>query len=89
MKAPTPAEVRALRTSLGLSQSQAVAKLDGISLRTWQAWEHGTRNCPVAKWHYIRQALGESVGNPHARIGQDMPESAHGLGPMDTVKRGA
>jgi len=57
MTAPQPSEVRALRASLGLSQSQVVARLPGITLRTWQAWEHGTRNCPLAKWHYVCQVL--------------------------------
>ena len=89
MTTPTPTEVRALRAFLGLSQSQAVARLEGITLRTWQAWEHGTRNCPVAKWHYIRQALGESVGNPSGRTGSNGAENGGDVKPIDRPKDGA
>jgi DNA-binding transcriptional regulator YiaG len=56
---PTPAEIRALRESLGLSQSEIVARLPhGITLRTWQAWEQGERRCPPCAWAYVRAQLG-------------------------------
>jgi DNA-binding transcriptional regulator YiaG len=56
---PEPAEVLALRESLGLSQSQVVARLPaGITVRTWQAWEQGERRCPPYAWAYVRAQLG-------------------------------
>jgi len=56
---PSDAEVRALRDSLGLSQSEIVARLPhGITLRTWQAWEQGERRCPPYAWAYVRAQLG-------------------------------
>ena len=59
MSGPTAAEVRELRASLGLSQSAIVARLPhGITLRAWQAWEQGERQCPPYAWAYIRAQLG-------------------------------
>ena len=46
---PSPADIRASRLSLGLTQSQAGAMV-GASRRTWQSWEIGQRNMPHAKW---------------------------------------
>lgn len=37
---PSPIEVRALRKSVGLTQTQA-AELIQSNLRTWQGWEGG------------------------------------------------
>lgn len=59
MTSPTASEVRALRASLDLSQSEIVARLPhGITLRTWQAWEQGERQCPAYAWAYVRAQLG-------------------------------
>ena len=37
---PTAAQVKAIRTKLGLSQEQAAARI-GMSRRTWQDYERG------------------------------------------------
>lgn len=46
---PSPADIRASRLSLGLTQSQA-GELIGASVRAWRAWESGFRVMPGAKW---------------------------------------
>lgn len=46
---PSPANIRASRLSLGLTQQQAGAMV-GASARTWRAWEAGFRVMPGAKW---------------------------------------
>jgi DNA-binding transcriptional regulator YiaG len=57
MTSPTASEVRNLRASLGLSQPAMVARLPGVTLRAWRAWEHGARNCPPIKWAWITGQL--------------------------------
>lgn len=44
MKHATPADIKTARLVAGHTQAAAAAVL-GVSLRTWQHWEHGT--CPL------------------------------------------
>lgn len=44
-----PNKIKEARESAGLTQTQA-AELIGAKLRTWQDWEYGKRNMPLAKW---------------------------------------
>lgn len=46
---PSPADIRASRLSLGLTQAQAGEKV-GVAARTWRSWEAGARVMPGAKW---------------------------------------
>ena len=46
---PTPSDLKACRITAGLTQTEAGA-LVGAALRTWQSWEAGDRNIPIAKW---------------------------------------
>lgn len=46
---PSPADIRATRISLGLTQAQAGAMV-GVTDRAWRAWEAGFRVMPGAKW---------------------------------------
>lgn len=50
---PTPAEIRALRESLGLSQTAAAALIH-CTLRAWQEWEAGNRRMHPAMWELLR-----------------------------------
>jgi putative transcriptional regulator len=56
---PTPAELRAAREALGLSQREA-GELIHAGMRTWQSWEYGKRTMPVAKW-WLWQIEARSV----------------------------
>ncbi len=46
---PTPAEIRAAREDVGLSQTEAAALLH-TTCRTWQQWEAGDRRMHPAFW---------------------------------------
>jgi DNA-binding transcriptional regulator YiaG len=46
----TAAEVYSIRTQAGLSQVEA-AELIKAGRRTWESWESGRRNMPVAKYN--------------------------------------
>lgn len=46
---PSPADIRASRLSIGLTQQQA-GELVGATRRTWQNWELGTRKMPKGMW---------------------------------------
>lgn len=50
---PTPAEIRNLRSALGITQQQA-GELIGATRRAWQEWEGGRRNMPPAKWELFQ-----------------------------------
>jgi putative transcriptional regulator len=49
MTSPTPDEIRAERSRLGLTQTEAGA-LIYASLRAWQDWEAGLRRMHPAFW---------------------------------------
>jgi len=49
MNNPTPKKIKAARKKAGLTQTEA-AELIGAAMRTWQDWESGARNMPIAKW---------------------------------------
>ena len=53
---PKPAEVRQLRESAGLTQTQ-FGELAHKSLRIAQDWESGERNCPPDTWDLIKIKL--------------------------------
>jgi DNA-binding transcriptional regulator YiaG len=53
---PEPAEIVAARKAAGLTQT-AAASLVHADVRTWQAWEGGTRQMPAAKWELFRLKL--------------------------------
>ena len=58
---PSPADIRASRLSLGLTQSQAGEKVD-VSARTWRAWEAGFRVMPGSKWELFNLKMqGEKM----------------------------
>lgn len=54
----TPAEVRAARKALGLSQV-AMAQAVGVSPRTITHWEAGSRNVPEPAARLIRSMMKE------------------------------
>jgi DNA-binding XRE family transcriptional regulator len=62
---PKGAEVRELRESLGLSQSQA-AELVYSTLRSWQNWEAGDVGMHPAVWCWFRHQV-ESKEGPSSR----------------------
>lgn len=49
LREPVPEQIRQARESAGLTQAEAGA-LIGAPLRSWQDWEYGRRNMPIAKW---------------------------------------
>lgn len=49
-QSPTPAQVLAMRQAASLTQGQAAARVYASSYRTWQDWERGVRQMPVAIW---------------------------------------
>lgn len=53
---PTPDEIRALRESLGLSQTEA-AEIAFSTLRSWQNWEAGAARMHPAIWMWFRHAV--------------------------------
>lgn len=55
---PTPADVRALRSHLGLTQTE-FGKLSHCSLRTVQDWEHGKREMPLGIWELYLLKSGQ------------------------------
>lgn len=60
---PAPAEIRALRESLGLSQTAAAAVIHS-TLRAWQGWEAaegepGHRRMHPGLWELFRIKAGE------------------------------
>jgi len=46
---PTPERIRAARRTAGDSQYTAADRVH-VRLRTWQAWEYGTRQMSAAAW---------------------------------------
>jgi len=46
---PTPQQIKSVRLSVGLTQTQA-ADLVYAGLRTWQQWEKGDRGMHKAFW---------------------------------------
>lgn len=67
---PSPATIRQLRISLGLTQAQAGALIDAAvqvnasgreMCRTWQDWESGRRNMPTAKWELFQRKIQEGI----------------------------
>ena len=57
MKNPTPAQIRAARLSLGLTQTQAGAVVH-CEIRTWQQWEAGDRKMHPAMWELFTLKTG-------------------------------
>jgi DNA (cytosine-5)-methyltransferase 1 len=55
---PTPERIRAARSESGHSQSAAAAVVH-VKLRTWQAWEYGTRQMPMAAWELYQIKTGK------------------------------
>jgi DNA-binding transcriptional regulator YiaG len=45
----SPQKIKQARQKLGLTQPEA-ASVIGAAKRTWQDWESGARNMPMAKW---------------------------------------
>lgn len=56
----TPAEIKAARVRLGLSQA-AMARAVGAALRTYIAWETGERAPPATVDPAIRALLAEAA----------------------------
>jgi DNA-binding XRE family transcriptional regulator len=53
--APAPDQIRARRMRLNMTQAEAAGVL-GLSQRTWQQYELGTRNMSPSNWHaFIKQ----------------------------------
>lgn len=55
---PTPADVKALRAHLGLTQ-HAFADLAHSKYRTVQDWEAGKRDMPLAVWELYLLKAGQ------------------------------
>lgn len=67
---PTPAEVRAARQRLGLTQAELAARL-GVDVMTISRWERGARTPPP----YLAQTLAalENAKNPALRRARKRP----------------
>ena len=52
-----PIEIKKARLKLGFTQKQA-GEVVGAKRRTWQDWELGNRNMPIAKWELFRIKTG-------------------------------
>jgi len=53
---PTPEEIRKIRVSYGLTQTQA-AKMVHTSLRSWQRWESVEGEIPPGYWELFTLKL--------------------------------
>lgn len=75
-RAVTPAEVRADRLAVGLTQDQA-GRLLMVTRHYWYKWESGERNIPGAKWALWRMLTVRMPRNGiHAELGLcALPES--------------
>lgn len=56
MPSPTPAEIRELRTALGLTQAEFGELVDSAR-RTVEDWEAGRRNMPPLKFKVAQDKL--------------------------------
>jgi putative transcriptional regulator len=67
-KPPKGAEIRQLRETYGLSQTQA-AELVYSTLRSWQNWEAGEVGMHPAIWSWFRHQVesGEAPASPKAK----------------------
>ncbi len=63
---PKPGEIRRLRESFGLSQTQA-AELVYSTLRSWQNWEGGQAGMHPAIWAWFRHRLESGQAPASAR----------------------
>lgn len=70
---PVPDDVRAARVAASLTQSQA-GSLIGAAMRTFQDWESGARNMPVAKWALFCILTGYPKLQPQQQPGDLSPE---------------
>lgn len=52
-----PADIRAARESLALTQTQA-AEMIGVTRVTWTRWELGTTPMPESQWRMFRHLAG-------------------------------
>lgn len=64
---PTPDAIRAARVAAGLTQAKA-ANLVYAGLRTWNRWESGQQDMPLAEWdlfqlRVMRQAIVPGTGD--------------------------
>ena len=57
---PTPADVKAVREALGLTQTEA-GEILHASWRTWQDWEAGKRKMHAAFWELLCLKTGWEV----------------------------
>ena len=55
---PTPADIKALRAHLGLTQT-AFGEIGHSKLRTVQDWEGGKREMPLAIWELYLLKAGQ------------------------------
>lgn len=53
---PSPQQIRAARGSMTQTAAGAVI---GAALKTWQAWEAGTRSMPAAKFELFMLKTGQ------------------------------
>ena len=54
---PTPAQIRAAREGLGITQD-AAGRLAGVTRVAWARYEIGTRRMPGTLWRYWRHVAG-------------------------------
>ena len=50
LKTPKPEEIRAARAAAGLKQAEAAELVHAGSYRSWQNWELGSSEIPLAEW---------------------------------------
>ena len=55
---PTPAQIKVLRASAGLTQTQA-GELVYAALRSYQHWEDGDRDMSAAAWELFKINVDE------------------------------
>jgi DNA-binding transcriptional regulator YiaG len=54
---PLPTDIAVARKATGLTQSQAADAM-GVSRTSWQSWESGRANMPLAAWALWQLAMG-------------------------------
>jgi len=67
---PPPTVIGRTRSHLGMTQREA-GLVVSVSERTWQDWERGVAEMPVAAWELLLARIGALTFNPAQR---DIPE---------------
>ncbi len=86
MRILRPSEIRALRSSLGLTQAQ-VAGLAGVTQAYIAKIEAGTADPRVSTLERISNALGDTAGKTHITAGKIMITPIISVKPNENIKK--